>query len=79
MVQSEWQATESLRKCLRAFSVAATCAGLKERHRLFKRHHIQRDLLRQLLLQSEKRDVISTRAPAEGSSSVTSSGEVALS
>ena len=47
MVESERQATESLRKRLCARSIAASRAALKQGYGLLKRQHIKRDLIGQ--------------------------------
>ncbi len=45
MVESERQATQSLRKRLCARSIAASRAALKQRYGFLKRQHVKRDLI----------------------------------
>jgi hypothetical protein len=45
MIKSERQATQSLRKCVCARSIAASRAVLKERYGLLQRQHVKRDLI----------------------------------
>jgi len=46
MVKCKWEATESFRKRLRARSIAASGAALKQEYGFVKRQHVERDLIR---------------------------------
>jgi hypothetical protein len=43
MIKSEWQATESLRKCLCAGGITAPRAFLKQGYGFLRQQHVKRD------------------------------------
>ena len=78
MVERERQPPQSLSKRVSSRFIAASGAIHEKRDGLGDRQHVERNLVRPPL-QSENRDVISTRAPAAGSRSAISSGDATLS